>query len=134
MNRNICPHCGFDDYEIIDDQPEFRIHVCHACNETYEVNRTAEEIEEIEAELLDEQAIDIAGQHGFTVGLQRRCSDGRVYEIKRIYWSKTLNRPILAILDHTNEVCVYTIDDMNPSRAYWECGYVDVPAKEAISP
>jgi phage gp29-like protein len=50
MNK-VCPHCGYDDYEVISDEHEFVIRVCHACNETYEYNRTAEEIAEVEADI-----------------------------------------------------------------------------------
>lgn len=49
--KKLCPHCGYDDYEIISDEHYFVIRVCHACNETYEYNRTAEEIAEIEADI-----------------------------------------------------------------------------------
>lgn len=46
----LCPHCGYDDFEIVDDEREFRIHACHACGKTYGYNRTAEEIADIDAE------------------------------------------------------------------------------------
>lgn len=75
----------------------------------------------------DEQVIAAAAQHGLHVGLRRICTDGRVYEIKRIYWSFAAQDVRLVVLDHTLENRIYTIEDFDPSRVYWEGGFIDIP-------
>ncbi|TXH41609.1 MAG: hypothetical protein E6Q97_37295 [Desulfurellales bacterium] len=76
----------------------------------------------------NEQAIATAAQHGLHVGFRRICSDGRVYEIKRIFWSDVVGDVLLAVFDHTLTNRIYKIEDFDPSRVYWEGGFIDVPA------
>lgn len=78
----------------------------------------------------NEQAIEWAAAQGLSIGMQRCCDDGRVYEIKTVYWYESSKPECSAIhlhvIEPNKEVRIYTIDDFNPSRVYWECGYVDV--------